>query len=198
MIDNTWYPDGYFWRKVNDDGSDGMGDLEFNSDDYDIRKWNTSNWAQDAVKERMNLLQDCKRWPDRMNDHPSVVNTWIGRVIGRSRNWLRHKFYKLSGKYIGKRQPFRYQKRMTRDPYTSWATNAIRLYKQDLIKEVKLPWYIYRPSFWAWWNYLKTKDEKYLRRYRFWRKTWFKSDKPFVIRLNEIREIGIDLILKYE
>lgn len=180
MSEKLWRHWGFFWRHDTEDDSDGMGDLSFNSDDRDIRIENTSSWAYTAIEERMWLLQERKRWPDELNKHPSVVCCWAVRMITRPIN-----------KIFGTHLPYRAQGRMTRDSYTAWATNCIRLGRGTLIYGVTIPWYIRTPSFMAWWNYVRTNEIKYLERYRFWRSIWFKSKKDYVIRLNVIREKGI-------
>jgi len=80
---------------------------------------------------------------------------------------------------------------MVRDIYISFVPAAMMHYSEDLIGDIKPAWYVYTPSFWAWWNYVKTRNVKYLKRYRLLRRLWFKSKKPYVIRLNELREIAI-------
>jgi len=170
------------------------GDYIFNNCDRIVRVNDHSEKAYYMMQDCHDLIQQKKRWPDYMNIHPSVVNTWARRIINQIWNKLRFKYYKLTGKTIGRRLPYRYQGRMVRDIYIAFAPVAIMHYSVDLIENIKPVWYVYTPSFWTYWNYLKTRDVKYLKRYRFWRKMWFKSKKKYVIRLNELREIAIKLI----
>ena len=160
------------------------GDYIFNNCDRIVRVNDHSEKAYYMMLDCYDLIQQKKRWPDYMNTHPSVVKTWFARIINRTIN-------KIAGKYL---LPYRYQGRMVRDIYIAFAPVAIMHYSWDLIGKIKPAWYVYRPSFWAYWNYLKTRNVKYLKRYRFWRKLSPKSKKEFVIRLDELREIAIKAI----
>jgi len=182
---------GYFWCTKVPDGSMGMGDLGFNTSEEIIKSGDKSEWAHESLKAQKLLLQQRQRWPDRMNDHPSVVNSWCKRIINRTWNQIRHKIRKLTGKTLGKLLPYRFQGRMSRDPYTSWATACVLLGQKELIQDIRLPWYIYSPAFWSWWKYLKTSNIEYLLRYRFWN---LSSNKDFVIHLKELREIAIQAL----
>jgi|GEM_PF-6486593 len=190
----SWYQDGYFWRKPNDDGSNGKGDLIFNTCNKIIEDGDRSLWAFASINICAGSLRRRERWPDGEEwEHYNDVDTWAQRIVNLAWNKFRFWIYKRSGRYIGKRLPFRYQGRMTRDPFIAWgAACAQRCY---LIKAYRVspPWYIYTPSFWAWWKYIITHDEKYLKRYRFWRQ-YSRPKKDFVIRLNELREQAIQLI----
>lgn len=62
----------------------------------------------------------------------------------------------------------RNQNRMTRDPYwVFWAASYL-MNKPHYIEATPPPWYIWRPHFMAWRQYLLTRDKKYKRRYEFW------------------------------
>ena len=188
----VWIKDGYFWRDLNY-GKASFGDLIFNTCNKIVEENDMSEWAYYAMLDCYDLIQERKRWPDRMSDE-TCVKTWFARIVNRTYNKLRYLVYKLSGKYYGKRKPYKYQKRMTRDIYTAFGPVAITNYSHDLLGNITPVWYCYTPYFWAWFNYMKTSDNKYLKRYRFWRKMWFKPKKDYVIRLGEIREKGIELI----
>ena len=166
-----WFEDGPFWRH-ND--SSNAGDLIFNTMDKDIRDKNISQEAHDRLEACSLLLKDRERWPKRLD----VYNT--------SRTWIRYKWSKLlkNGKFSRPRHI------MTRDPYIAFYANCIRLGRRDLIAEIKIPWYCYKPSTFVWRKYLITRDSKYLRRYRFWQR--FSSNKhAYVRRLDELREFAI-------
>ena len=192
---SDWYKDRCFWRKKNDDGSNGKGDLIFNTADEIIKKKlrgeEMDEWDRSSLSGQRMLLSLRMRWPNYMNeDAPEWdVDTWARRIINRSRNKIRHWIRKKTGITIGKLLQFRFQGRMTRDPYTAWATACILAGEEDLIDTLRLPWYIYSAAFWNWWEYIKTHDEKYLKRYRFWDRP---SNIDFVARLEEIREIAIN------
>ena len=186
--DGDWYKDGAYWRRPNKDGSNGKGDLIFNTSNRIVKNLDSSEWAHWSLASQRVLLSIHARWPWRM-EHYLDVSTWIGRIINRVLNKIRHWIFKLTGRYIGNRRPFRYRFRMSRDPYTAFGAACVSVGRTDLLKGLRPAWYIYRPAFWAWWNFIKTGEEKYLKRYHFW--NWGKPKKAYVIRLNELREYAI-------
>ena len=184
---SDWYKDRCFWRKKNDDGSNGKGDLIFNTADEIIKKKlrgeEMDEWDHSSLSGQRMLLSLRMRWPNYMNeDAPEWdVDAWWKRIINRSINKIfKRKIY-----------PYRFQGRMSRDPYIAWATACILLGEKEMLQKIKLPWYIKTPSFVAWWNYITTEDELFLENYRFWKKMWFTSMKDYVIRLNELKELAI-------
>jgi len=136
-----WYKDGYFWRKTNADGSDGKGDLIFNTCKKIYTDQDRSNWAYSSLDACHLLLWDGKRWPNRMNkDAPEKdVNSWARRIINRTLN-----------KLFGMSLPYRFQGRMTRDPFIAWYNLAIYLDESAYVEQLRMPWYIYSPKTWRW------------------------------------------------
>jgi len=198
--EQDWSQEYYFWINKSEDGSNGKGDVGFNTSDQIIKRKDKSGWARISLNAQKYLLDVRQRWPEYMNKYcPELdVNAWWKRIINRTWNKIRHQIRKITGTTIGKLLPFRFRGRMTRDPYIAWATACVILDRRELIESIKLPWYIKTPSFVAWWNYLKFRDELFLMDYRFWKSMWFKSKKDYVIRLNELKELAIQSLQNKE
>ena len=166
-----WYKDGPYWRH---NESSNAGDLIFNTCDKIIRDGDTSEWAFNALLYCLDLLLVGKRWPDSLTQADT------------SKTWIRYKWSKLlkNGRYS------RPQHILTRDPYTAFYA-ACAMVAPVLIGDVQPVWYIYRSNFFNWWRYLCTGNVKYLRRYLFW-DMFSTSNKPYVIRLRELRSLAIN------
>ena len=159
---NDWYKDIYFWRKKSKDGSDGKGDLIFNTCYKIFQDQDKSDWAYCALDACYLLLYDGVRWPNRMNsddDAESRIERFIHRVINN-----------LLNKQI---LPFRYQRRMTRDPFIAFYHLAVYLGAFECLN-LKMPWYLYSVKTWRWHKRL-IKD----------------SRKDFVVRLDYIRSSAV-------
>lgn len=187
-----WYKNYYFWRCSNRDGSNGKGDLIANTCHKIIYEEDDSEWAYHALISCRDLLRAGKRWPDGW-EHPMDIDTWPKRIVNRSINQVTHWVERKTGWNVGVRLPYRYQGRMTRDPWSNWAIACLLLDYAWLLENIDYPKYIYTPAFGAWWNYITTGKEKYLRRYRFFNRFTL-SKKAFVIALDERRELAIKLI----
>ncbi|MCK5642676.1 MAG: hypothetical protein KAJ19_17845, partial [Gammaproteobacteria bacterium] len=100
----------------------------------------TSEWAHQALEDCADLLTHRVRWPDWMN-HEKDPKTRIG---WRSRRLL--KLLYLTG------EPYVYghRKRMSRDPFVNFFTACIFLRQDHHIKNITIPWYLYRPGTWRW------------------------------------------------
>lgn len=189
-----WKKDGYYWRDPNSDGSNGKGDLIANTCHKIIYEEDCSVWAYRALISCRDLLHAKKRWPDGEHwEHPMDVGSYFGRIVNRSINQVSYWVKKKTGWNISTHLPFRYQGRMTRDPFSNWATACLLLEIEFLLGTVTYPKYIWTPSFGAWWKYITTGKGKYLRRYRFFNRFSF-SKKAFVIALDVRRELAIELI----
>lgn len=141
-----WYNDGFFWRKKANnswDKSDGKGDLIFNTCYKIFRDRDKSDWAYHAMVACSDLLLSGKRWHDRMNDDTDC-KYWIQRIINRSTRDL----LKVFGIKIHPK--FRYQGRMTRDPFIALYLVCVFLERKQFIEVVKMPWYIYSPEVFRW------------------------------------------------
>ena len=116
----------------------------------------------DVIKACINLVNERKRWPDSMNspfDSKSrLVHRWE-----RIKSWLNKKLRPNHLAYI----KYRPQCSMTRDPITMLLC-AVYWWQYEMIRDIKIPWYLYRPSFNNWVKYLKTHEYKYKKRYEFW------------------------------
>jgi hypothetical protein len=197
------YKDGFFWRdntpgwgfRMYNGYPDGKGDLGFNTCDQIIRDNDKSLWAYEALYECADLLLDGKRWPDRMNqdiDSKNRLDSMRYRWPGKVKRWLIKRGCK---NVVDRGWKYRWQTGMTRDPFTAFYTACMLLGEADLLRDVMPIWYNYRPSFWAWYKFLKTGKAKHLKRYRFWSK-FTSSKKDYVSRLSELREIAISLTYK--
>ena len=145
-----WYKDDFFWRKKSADGSDGKGDLIFNTCYKIFRDKDKSNWAYCALVDCGTELILRQRWPDRMWDSLDA-ESWIERIIVRS---LKHWF-----SIIVKRYEFRYQGRMTRDPFIAFYLVCVFLDRKQFIEVVDMPCYCYSHTTWRWRRRL-IKDER--------------------------------------
>ena len=85
-----------------------------------------SDWAKDAIKICVQLLQEGKRWPDSLNQ-PDIRGF----------------------------QKYRSQTGMTRDPYIGAITSHMKMYGK-VSEGLSIPWYLWTPRTWNWHKYLKT------------------------------------------
>ena len=187
-----WYKDGYFWRDPNSDGSNGKGDLIANTCHKIIYEEDCSEWAYHALISCRDLLRHRKRWPDGWH-HRMDTPTRFGRMVNRTINKTSRLIGRIINRNIATHLPFRYQGRMTRDPFSNWATACLLLDYAWMLDTMTYPNYIWNPGFGAWWKYIKTSKVRYLRRYRFFNRFTI-TKKAFVIALDERRELAIELI----
>ena len=165
---NKFYIDGNFWRHEIADGSMSKGDIIFETCYLILKDEDQSDWAYGAIEACSVLLLDGKRWPDRMSDNTDV-NSWIGRIINRS----------LRKIGILKNPKFRFQGRMTRDPWIAFYTACLYLGEPGYIESVPIIWYLYSPKTWRWRRRL-IKDNR----------------KDYVIRLDSLRALAVTLNYK--
>lgn len=194
-----WYKDenDFYWRRKNVDGSNGMGDLIFNTMGKILYEGDTSRWAFNAWLACKILLMNRERWPDYMNDHPSVAKTRLSYYRARAHiflkkflralkltrleNWITPHWYNF---------PHRYQKKMTRDPYIAYYGVCAMFRRFQSVGNAKPPFFTGRPDFAMWRRYLITGKGYYLNLYRFF-DGFSKPRKNYVIALNEIKEYAI-------
>lgn len=110
-----------------------------------------------VIKALIALLNDCKRWTDSLNqstDSRNILDYWWSRLL-----------FKLK---IG---PLKYrpQKSVTRDPYIM-AYCAIYWWQYEMIQNLKVPWWIWTPSFYHWVQFLKTRKPIHKDKYELWTK----------------------------
>ena len=134
---NSFYKDGYFWRKpgpewekdLYGEAVNGKGDLIFNTCAKIIDDGDRSEWGEDALGACSELLRTNKRWPDRMDQNCDGIT-------------------------------YRTQDDMTRDPYISWITACLTVLKYSWawswIYSISIPWYLFNPGVWTWRRYLIT------------------------------------------
>lgn len=135
-----WYKDGYFWCKKSIDGSDGKGDLIFNTCYKIFKEKDISEWAHKALKACSELLNEGNRWPDRMCSEADA-DSWIERIVVRS-------LKKIGIKTKG--WGFRYQKRMVRDSFIALYTASLFLEVPKYIKDTPIPKFLYSFKTWKW------------------------------------------------
>jgi hypothetical protein len=111
------------------------------------------------------LLMARKRWPD-------VFQEQYGEYIAKNRiewKWEHLKWW-MSKDENGKTSRLRKygpQTRMSRDPFIYYISNCAEYPEQiQDIKDVSIPWYLYRGKTWAWRKYLITEDPKKKERYK--------------------------------
>ena len=150
----------------------GVGDLISNNMKRIRVAGDRSTWAYECLGVCFDLLKADKRWPDDINDQiPSVL-----QCKSRAETFLykfKFHFFKWVNKGRVKRGKdkkqifckYRWQGDMTRDPYIQALATTVELDKLDLINEVSMPWYLYKPTTWRWHRYLK-RPTKW--RYRRW------------------------------
>lgn len=125
----NWYKDGYYWRHP---GSGDAGDLIYNTMSRIIDMDDKSEWAYTSLLDCINLLNEGKRWPDRLTQ-TDTARTWLG--------------WKLSKKLT------RPQHILTRDPFIATITCAIYL---DMDYQLTIPWYCYYRRVSKWKRRLET------------------------------------------
>lgn len=141
---SKWYKWKGYWRRTNDDGRDGTGDLIFNTMTKIIDDKDTSHWAFNAFFQCHYLLKEGLRWPNELNLPGQAPNWWI---------WYVCKFFGI------KKYSYRCQRDMTRDPYIAFYAcyahlKGINTYYDDVIdhyfKEIEIPWRLYSFVTWKW------------------------------------------------
>jgi len=182
--EKDWYKDGPFWRHPNHDGSNGKGDLIFNTCNRIVIQVDKSDWAKQAILYCWILLWVRKRWPDRMT-HPMDAKSWFWRAVNRTVN-----------KMFDTNLPFRAQKRMSRDPFKAWicACTVVGAYRK--MQLLTIPFYLYRPATWSWYRFIRKGNRFWWKMYLFWKKFSF-SKKDYVIRLHELMEEAADRRIIY-
>ena len=173
-----WWKDGLFWRvdsfawepplyrfKVN-----GLGDIGINTCERIMSDDDNSEWAYESLKLIKNLLILRKRWSDRFNNE-YIAKNWI--VWKWSKLWLQDFDPKNKGRkrwseftrHFGYHQEtvlYRPQHNVTRDSYTYFYACCVHLDKLDYIKDVTIPFHLYKTTVWVWRRYIITGKGKWL------------------------------------
>jgi len=182
-----WYRDGVYWRDSPGDwvldyygsSSEGKGDLISNTMMMIIHLGDQSYDALAALAACKELLLAHKRWEDRMNHRNDSRN--------RVDNWVKKFLWKVKLRLYS---PFRWQHGMTRDPYVFFFAACVMLGHEELIKEVRIPWYIFRPSTMAWRHSLIRK--RWWTELLYWRIPDDKQSHFYVKRLDYFRVYAYD------
>lgn len=185
-----WYRDGLFWRRESKHWErdfygfdvDGLGDLIFNTCSRIIDTKEITTWSEQALMECGCLLEDRKRWPDYFHPGEHSANNWF--------QWKWSMLlYKLE---IRRNHMYRPQNNMTRDPYIAFYA-AIEMHP-NVFSCVKIPWWLYRPSVFAWRKYLLKgyKWSLFIHKAGRWINGLF-PQKEYVIRLTEYMDKAIKM-----
>ena len=127
---------------------DGKGDLVTRMARYAI-----ITGDPDVIKACIKLLNERKRWPDAFNGEHDA------------KNWFDYKWSHLLFKLkINPLKKYRSQRSVTRDPYIM-LTCAIYLHQYEMIRDLKIPWWLQRFDLWHWKKYLETSDMKHKDKY---------------------------------
>lgn len=143
MSEREWYKKDGFWRLESKDWEEGLygfkpeglGDLISNTCMKIIEDGDTSSWALGALVKCIVLLRERKRWPDEYNNEFMHSN----RVV----QFLYNLSFELG---YSKKVKYRCQKSLTRDPFIYVFCLSVHLGKEDYIKEVRIPWYLFNPA----------------------------------------------------
>jgi hypothetical protein len=180
-----WYKDGLFWRDMSGEwarrrygfDSNGKGDVISNTMMKIIHHDDRSPEAYESLESCKQLLLNHRRWPRRMNhahDSKNRIDLWWGKFL----HWIKIRDY----------IPYRWSSGMTRDPYIFFYVACILLDREEWIREVKMPIYIWLPGVWAW--------RKTLYKRNWWNDFWYREKKShklfYVTRLREFRAYAYD------
>lgn len=152
----------------------GIGDCMFRTG-----IWAAVNKSYKQFYTVTQWLLERKRWPDEFNNNHMARN----RVQWR---WSQLLFMIE----IQKTVLYRPQGHMTRDPYISYYRTAMVLGMDWWIEKIKIPWYLYRPTVWAWRRFLITGS-----RWSYW---WYdtfrcKGRKEYVNILANMMEEAVNI-----
>ena len=116
----------------------------------------------EVIKACIKLLNEGNRWPDSLNT-PFDAKNKIEQYISR---WK----YKISKLLFPNRiiyVKYRPQSSVTRDVFTT-VFAAIYFHQYEMIRDLKVPWRLYTPSFFHWVQYLKTHKPIHKLKYEDW------------------------------
>ena len=154
-----------------------------------------SPWAYNLFWICRGLLREGKRWPDALQVEippERQCRTRLGSFYNKMKFQVCKHILKLPDKTYT--QKSRSWGDMTRDPYIQAFATAIYLGKTDIIHEISIPYYLYRPKTWTWHKYLKKPTKRNLRRYKFWKAISPTSKLGFVQGLQWLRDYCVDNI----
>ena len=157
-----------------------------------------SPWALELFEKCKFLLRERQRWPEFLQEQipwERQCKTRLGSLYNKEK--FRH--YKRVNKRREERGEeklkytckYRSWRDMTRDGYFAALACAVFLNDKQFIKDISMPWYLYRPNAWVWHKYLKNPTEKNLAKYDFWEELLYHSKKEFVQVLHQLREYAV-------
>ena len=167
-------------------GFDGWakGDCIANTMRKIIQDKDKSEWAYEALLKCWGLLAAGRRWPTIL-DHENDAKNQIDRYW--SKLWHR----------LGKRKHEKHRPAgsLTRDPYIYVFTCAVFLDRIQLIEQLRIKWWLYRPGVFAW--------RRYLIRRTVWNYFWWKvgtinilKRPDYVYQLREMMELAVAMRYK--
>ena len=176
----------------------GVQDFIYNNCRMIIETQDKSDWALHLFAKCKFLLRERQRWPEFLQEQipwERQCKTRLGSLYNKEKfrhykrvNERREEKGEEKVKFTCKSRSWR---DCTRDIYISGIACAVFFDDIQFIKDISIPWYLWRPNTWAWHHYLQNPTEKGLNRYDFWNETWTWSKKEFVSVLNELRTYAI-------
>jgi len=160
---SRFYKEGYFWIDPSQPWdielygkvTNNKFDLIFNTCDKIIMDNDTSEWAHGALYNCAELLRNRRRWPYYM-DQEGDPKTRLWWRLSRLLYWLY---------LIGPVKVYGHPKRMSRDPFINFFTTCTLLDQMHHIKNITIPWWLYRPNTWRWIRRLiKDNRKDYVKR----------------------------------
>ena len=202
LIKKDWYFIGLIEKwQINVYGyvlESGTGDFGTNNCKKIIKTEDKSKWAFRLFKKCKFLLRERLRWPEFLQEQipeKRQCKTRLCSLYNKERfrhfkrvNERREKKGEEKVKFTCKSRSWR---DMTRDPFIAGIACAVFLDDIQFIKDISIPWYLWRPNTWAWHRYLKNPTEKRFLRYEFWDNFLNFSKKEFVSVLKELRAYAI-------
>ncbi len=180
---HIWIKHGYLWTKIDNERLT-YGDIIFNTMSKIVEDGDTSEWALYSWFECAMLLRSKKRWPDEFKKDHEAPNRWVYYIY---RTWRKY----ILKQWKGEQKWSRPQKDITRDPHYTFGDCYVHLHGNygelmdrfltDTYHSIKLPWYVWRYSFYQWKKRLKGTDSKhFVKRLRSIRArathTWFEKN----------------------
>ena len=176
----------------------GVGDFVYNQCRMIKEDEDKSSWAFYNFEQCKFLLREGFRWPCHLQKNipkKRQCKTRLGSLYNKEK--FRH--YKRKNKRrvkAGKEKikitcKARAWRDCTRDSYISGIACAVSLNDIQFIKDISIPWYLWRPNTWAWHRYLKKPTLRREAVYDFWANFLNFSKKEFVSVLKELRAYAI-------
>lgn len=190
-----WFRESKFWEESKYGfAPEGLGDVIFNTCDrlmQQILDESDRPWQIGALTISSLCLINRLRWPE-----------WVNRPADRiAKNWWDWTWSRILYQLgINKMVKYRYQKDITRDPFIMFYCCSLT-YNLPGHLNIRMPWYLWRPTVHNWYKYLVTKDEKYLRKYERWEllqgKLFGYKDYTYYLAINMANAAGSNKVTDY-